>query len=212
MPLVTNLIGRLLGDRRKRTLTFLRDVYRDARETGWLESAITGRALDGSGEPIPWITYPAIAFLETRDWQDIRVFEYGSGASTQWWAKRAKSVVSVEHDKAWFDDVRPRVPATVDYRHIALDAGYSAAIEQATGPFDIAVIDGRQRVKCAASCLKTGVPVLLWDNTDRTEYADGLKSVERAGYKRIDFRGFGPVNTYQSTTSILYTSPNRIGL
>ena len=30
---------------------------------GWLRSWWHGRPLDASGEPIPWITYPAIEFL-----------------------------------------------------------------------------------------------------------------------------------------------------
>ena len=50
---------------------------------------------------VPWWTYRAIDDVE--DWlaardRPARVFEYGSGASTVWLARRSGSVHSVEHD------------------------------------------------------------------------------------------------------------------
>src|SRR5215467_3096301 len=49
---------------------------------------------------VPWWTFPAIDAVER--WiaarGNVRVFEYGSGASTVWLARRAAHVVSVEHD------------------------------------------------------------------------------------------------------------------
>src|SRR5262249_29493087 len=49
---------------------------------------------------VPWWTFAAIDAVER--WiaarENVRVFEYGSGASTVWLARRAAHVVSVEHD------------------------------------------------------------------------------------------------------------------
>lgn len=53
----------------------------------------------------PWITFSAIDFLTgkiTKDWQ---VFEFGGGASTVFWARRARAVVTVEHDREWYNSV-----------------------------------------------------------------------------------------------------------
>lgn len=66
---------------------------------GWLASLdVFARNRD---EYIPWITYPALRQLSRIVRPDWRVFEYGCGGSSLWWAKRVKDVVSVEHDMAW---------------------------------------------------------------------------------------------------------------
>jgi len=50
---------------------------------------------------IPWINFPAIDFLERYHRPDMRVFEYGGGGSTLFWASRVKAVITVEHDEQW---------------------------------------------------------------------------------------------------------------
>lgn len=69
------------------------------RAVGWTRSAIGGRAVDADGEPYPWLTYPAVQFLEGRIRAEFRVFEYGSGSSTLWWSRRVASVVSCDHHR-----------------------------------------------------------------------------------------------------------------
>jgi hypothetical protein len=51
----------------------------------------------------PWITFSALDFLEKTLTKDMRVYEYGMGGSTLFFAKRVKEIVSVEHDKKWFN-------------------------------------------------------------------------------------------------------------
>ncbi|PSP13900.1 MAG: hypothetical protein BRC50_05380 [Cyanobacteria bacterium SW_11_48_12] len=53
----------------------------------------------------PWITFAAIEFLEKTLSDNDRVFEYGTGGSTIFFAKRAKRVISVEHDIEWYNNV-----------------------------------------------------------------------------------------------------------
>src|SRR4051812_14883663 len=45
---------------------------------------------------IPWFSYAAIDFLDAALRTNMTVFEYGSGGSTLFFAKRAKSVFTVE--------------------------------------------------------------------------------------------------------------------
>ena len=45
------------------------------RTTGWLRSRREHASVDDAGEPIPWITYAAMRFLEPRVGKDLRVFE-----------------------------------------------------------------------------------------------------------------------------------------
>lgn len=61
---------------------------------------------------MPWITLIArnylIADLGKRNRQGTRVFEYGSGGSSMFFLSLASEVISVEHDRAWFDLVKRR--------------------------------------------------------------------------------------------------------
>jgi hypothetical protein len=57
----------------------------------------------------PWFSYAAIDFLENYLTRDMTVFEYGSGGSTIFFARRAGSVVSVEDNPEWFQRVQDRV-------------------------------------------------------------------------------------------------------
>ncbi len=50
----------------------------------------------------PWIAKKAVSFLESAIAPNSRVFEYGSGGSTLFFARRAQEIVSVEHDPVWF--------------------------------------------------------------------------------------------------------------
>jgi hypothetical protein len=52
---------------------------------------------------IPWFSYAAIDFLDSFVRPHMTVFEYGSGGSTLFFAKRAKSVRSVEDNPKWFE-------------------------------------------------------------------------------------------------------------
>lgn len=54
----------------------------------------------------PWITFAAAAFIESRLSPSARVFEWGSGGSSLFFARRVAAVVSVEHDAPWFELVR----------------------------------------------------------------------------------------------------------
>jgi hypothetical protein len=57
----------------------------------------------------PWMTFPAIRFLDQLLRRDMNVFEYGSGGSTLFLAERAGRVISTEHDAAWAKPVRERI-------------------------------------------------------------------------------------------------------
>lgn len=50
----------------------------------------------------PWMTFTAIEALERIVTRDSRVFEWGMGGSSVFFATRAAEVVSVEHDSDWY--------------------------------------------------------------------------------------------------------------
>jgi len=72
--------------------------------SGWIQSVRRGQAVDSQGF-VPWFTYSATKYLTKIVQDDSRVFEFGAGNSTLWWASRASEVVSVEHDPTWADQL-----------------------------------------------------------------------------------------------------------
>lgn len=186
------------------------------KEVGWYNSFNKHMPVDKNGDALPWYTYAAIDFLGDRINGGMAVFEYGSGNSTIWWATRVSRVVSCEHDEQWFAKVKLKLPDNVTYRHINLapQGDYSDAILQHDKEFDVIVIDGRDRVSCAKNslCALNDGGVIIWDNSDRDEYQAGYEFLSDNGFKRLNFSGFGPINTYGWCTSVFYRPQNCLGI
>ena len=53
----------------------------------------------------PWISFTVIKFLDFHLKSDMKIFEYGSGGSTLFFAKRVDKIISIEHNKLWFKKV-----------------------------------------------------------------------------------------------------------
>jgi len=185
------------------------------REDGWFRSFRERRPVDAEGQPLPWITYGAITFLAPRIRPEWRVFEFGCGFGTLWWAARVREVIACEHDAAWRDRIARLAPANATILHVPLE--YDGAYAQTAvgrGPFDLVVVDGRDRVNSATASVGALAPggVILWDNSERENYAPGLERLAALGFRRVDFEGLAPVEPGRSRTSILYRDGNVLGL
>jgi predicted O-methyltransferase YrrM len=144
------------------------------------------------------------------------VFEYGCGSSTLWWSSKVREVVSVEHDKAWFRKISAITPPNATVYQIDLVTGgdYSMKIREFEDRFDIIVIDGRDRVNCAMNSLKAlkSNGVIIWDNSDRSEYQNGYEFLQKNGFKKIEFVGMCPVVNIKTETAIFYKDSNNLGI
>jgi len=60
---------------------------------------------------LPWMTFSAIRFMEKHLDKSMKVFEFGSGGSSLFLSARAGEVVSVEHDKQWFELLEQKMKA-----------------------------------------------------------------------------------------------------
>src|SRR5215469_11650561 len=58
---------------------------------------------------LPWFSYAAIDFLAHYLQPGMEVCEYGSGGSTIFFARRVKSVFSIEDNSQWFELVSNRL-------------------------------------------------------------------------------------------------------
>jgi hypothetical protein len=174
---------------------------------------------------VPWWTYRAIdaveAWLASRA-RPIRIFEYGSGASTLWLAARADEVCTVEHDAGFaalladrfavagnvalqvippVRSPRPVVPSAKE-GYAGLDfAGYVAAID-GLGDFDLVVVDGRARQACLAHALPRlrGDGLVVFDNSARRRYRAAITA---ALVTETRLPGLTPTLPYPEQTSLL---------
>lgn len=181
---------------------------------GWRRSWLSRRSEDAQGHPLPWITYPCLRLLEQRVPANAVVFEFGAGAGTLWWAGRVARIVACEHDPRWAAMVVAQVPANARIITATDGPDYEGCVVTAGGPFDIVVIDGIRREQCMHSALKslTARGVLVWDNAEREDARDGSRHLTALGWRSVPFSGLGPVNTYESCTTIWYRDGNVLGL
>jgi predicted O-methyltransferase YrrM len=178
---------------------------------------------------VPWWTYKAIGAVA--EWLaarpvPARVFEYGSGASTVWLARRAGEVHSVEHHRAFAElmqakfvghpnasvrvveavpSARPVVSSQKEGHQGLEFAEYVGAIEDVSGSFDLIVIDGRAREACLAAAVgrlkQDGL--IVFDNSRRRRYRE---AIARSGLQEQVLAGLTPTLPYPEQTSLLTTS------
>jgi hypothetical protein len=182
----------------------------------WRSSLEEGR--DSFGDELPWMAYEAIDWLRSFLESDMRVFEWGAGGSTLFFAKRVHSVVAVEHDPKWFSVVsqhlvhhcinnvslvfcQPERAGAFDEAYSSSDERYRELSFQRYAEtidaypdhaFDLVVVDGRARPGCmkhARTKVRPGGYLLL-DNSDREQYALGERIV--SDWSRREFYGPAP--------------------
>jgi len=181
-------------------------------EVGWFKAFDTRSPVGRDGEPIPWVTYSFIDFIADRIKKDHSVFEFGSGNSTFYYAKRALKVVSVEHDQAWFNKISATKPSNSEMIFCELETGgeYSKMPASMGLKFDIIIVDGRDRVNCCIQSLTAlsdkGVVVL--DDSERENYAAAISFFKKEGYKELSFSGISPGLFYRKSTSVFYRTDN----
>lgn len=181
------------------------------RRRGWFES-FNNRPIDQDGNPLPWMSYPFIDFASERLTSSMRVFEYGSGSSTIWFANKVGQVTAVEHDLEWYKFVSQDLPSN---SKVALKskAEYAASIES-DGLFDVVVIDGIRRVESTRYAIAslTDRGVIVFDDAHRDQYSEATELLSDQNFKRIAFNGMGPFDQKLQTTTIYYRDENCFGI
>ena len=164
---------------------------------------------DKEGNPLPWYTYPAIEYLSQFDYRNKKVFEFGCGYSSQFWARRAESVISIEDNKDYFERWQQEFKESnlsVRWR----DEGeiYERAIFEEPDFYDVIVIDGKRRTECAAAAVKklAAGGMIILDDSDRIntseEYVRAVACLKAVDLIQVDFYGFCPMNNYTKTTTL----------
>lgn len=185
-------------------------------QTGYLRSLAKNLPVDAEGKPLAYLNYPILTLLEERLKPDFRVLEFGSGFSTAFWSPRVREVVSVEHDEQWLQRVKEMISKHSNVRILLVPLGpdYPRAGAQASGEFQLILIDGRMRVDCARQCLPhlAADGVILWDDSSRPRYQDGIAELEQRGFRKLRLQGLKPAGLGIDETTIFYRDGNCLGL
>jgi len=215
MSKVSSLLQVLTSPHRlKSLLSFNHKGY--LNDVGWFQSFDSKSPVDGEGNPIPWVTYSFIDFIKERIEKHHSVFEFGSGNSTFFYAKYAGLVVSVEHDKDWYDKIVNAKPENSEmiFCELVRDGDYCRVPVKLEEKFDIIIIDGRDRVNCCKQAVnalsENGVIVL--DDSEREFYLEGIAFLKSKGFKQLAFSGISPGLFYRKATSVFYKSNNCLRL
>lgn len=183
---------------------------------GWFTAFDTHQAVDEAGQPLPWVTYSFIDFIKTRLNKELAIFEYGSGNSTLFYAKRVKRVVSVEHDEAWFNKIVKEKANNAEMIFTQLEKGgeYSQKAKLLREKFDVIIVDGRDRVNCCKHSIEalTANGVLVLDDSEREIYQEARTFLTEKGFKELPFTGISPGLFYNKATSVFYKTDNCLGI
>jgi len=189
----------------------------------WMKYRFFFRKKDYIKAGIPWMNLELIDWLRTYLKKDMKLFEWGAGGSTVFYAGLVDKVVSIEYDESYFGFVEKELKEKENVELIL-------ALPQKTGKlksfypqyvgycfdsyvqtidaypdryFDVIVVDGRQRNACFRSALKKLKKdgIIVFDNFDREIYK---KSQYYPDIAFLNIEGLMPFQANLGTTAIFY--------
>ena len=201
----------LIGFRR---LFLLQNAY--LRETGWIRSLRQSAPVTKDGDPVPWMNYSIVAFLEDRLNNSMNVFEYGSGSSTLFFATKVKKITSVEYDRKWYKKVIGFSPENAKILFCPADRNgkYCRTINDSTSSYDLVLIDGRDRLNCLKQSLLNLTPsgVIILDDSQRSAYSAAKAIASEIGLRSLTFSGLKPEGFEIEKSTIFYSENNCLGI
>lgn len=179
---------------------------------------------------VPWMPFSAVRYLDSIVRPGTRVFEYGAGGSTLYFAGRGATGISIEHDEGWARTVSKTLidrgldtnwklqmvaPEPVSdetnsefVSNQLLDLSfekYAKHIDSfSNDAFDIVVVDGRIRNACVRRAMRHVKPggCIVLDNSERPHYEDSKDYLRRRSWREKIFTGPIPSNAHFSSTSV----------
>jgi hypothetical protein len=180
--------------------------------SGWMQSLSAKKPIDHNGKPIPWMNYPVVRILQERLTKDLNLFEFGSGYSTLFYAKKVKAVTSVEYDEKWLHIIKSQLPDNVNiiFKQQDVDGDYCRVIKSTGKKYDVVIVDGRDRVNCIKQSISalTSKGVILLDDSQRERYQEGIDFAKSHGFKALNLEGLKATGTEVDRTTIFYQAGN----
>lgn len=171
-------------------------------------------------EGLPWIVPESLTELEKHVQPDWRVFEWGSGGSTVYWARNCAHVTSIEHNSEWVERTTKLLrkfgctdSAALLYvrgqgtdHRTAFREYADVILDYPDEHFDLIFIDGEASSR--GWCLTNAIPKLkpggwlLLDNSDWLK-RDLSEQFERQDFVARDLTWIGQKGTFDWWTSLL---------
>ncbi len=160
----------------------------------------------GALRPIPWVTHDAVCFLDDfmKNNPNASILEFGSGASTIWFAQITQNLVSIEHSPQWATEVKNLLKEkncfAVNYI-LHPTPYYTLCNRFKNESFDLILVDGRNR----SGCIKHSIPLLkrggimMIDNAERSWYQKGLNLLK-------NWKSYKTVQNKPDTCGFFYTN------
>ena len=176
----------------------------------WLSALSKDRSLDLEGLPMPSYSVAAMHFLEERLKKDLQVFEFGSGFSSLFYARKCKSVIAIEHDQEWFNEIKSHNTSNLSIFLKDLENEYDKSILGFEQNFDLIIVDGRNRNKCIYNSISklTQSGVIILDDSHREKYEPGKKFLTGQGFKCLKMFSHASSKMTFTETSFFYRSGN----
>ena len=132
--------------------------------------AIRKIILESKNRNTPWLNTPAIHLLDNWIKPNDKILEFGSGQSTIWFATKTKNIISVEHNKDWYKQIKFKLnKIKVKYIFAKNKTEYLAIFNKIKNEsIDICLVDGEYRRDCiikVASKIKIG-GLMIFDNAE----------------------------------------------
>jgi hypothetical protein len=179
-------------------LTFITNKLRN--EYGFLESSRSDVPVNNKNQIMPMYTYPCYEWLDSIDWTDSKVYEFGTGYSTIWWQNKKADYYGVEDNKEWYDRIKKsgfknKVKYEPDLKK------YIKTIYDYDFKFDVIVIDGQVRFDCIKPALEKikDNGMIIFDNSDW--HKSCKEELDKTDLIPIHFHGFKPIHVDSETTS-----------
>jgi predicted O-methyltransferase YrrM len=178
---------------------------------GWINSFCNSFSQDESGNPLPWMTYPFIEFISDKLDKNHKIFEFGFGASTLFFAKKVTKVVAIESNAMWFKMMQIKLKdqsiKNIDIilmEDALLNPNYEKSVADYNEKFDFIFIDSLKRFECAKNSItalkKEGM--LILDDSQRKGYKKIFNFFEEQGFKKQDFVGIAPGQLKLKNTTV----------
>jgi len=141
---------------------------------------------------------------------DATILEIGGGASSLWWLERGNRVTTFESDQKWAIQIKAKTSSYADRHNLFIFDKPEEITQHLEGQvFDVTINDGSvDRNICSQILIKHQKTegLMVWDNSDRSEYLSGLDELKLSGWKPLDFFGLGPINAFASQTTVFTQS------
>ena len=196
-----------------------------AKHMGQYNSLKQGKPVDSFNNPLPWITYPCIEYLNQFDFSNETVFEYGSGGSTKWFLNnKSKKVISVEDDISWFnlllEDKKKYKNLTPIFANNVDDFVNNSQVFESSVVF--IDCDSSYRLKILQNLYKnikkinSNIKCIIIDDVDKKNLKGGdidkivFDFAQKLNWVQIDFMGFRPFNRTYASTTVLVNPKNQL--